>query len=289
MAQSVDRPLIDRPLGAGEMVSAATRLYIANFKEFFRLSLAGYLWALVPVYGWARCGARVGLLTRLAYNQVSGRSEEPDAVEQTVEARRWRFVGVVMLLILIYLGGYGMVFILGLPAFVLALGFVVGANAAGLNADGNIFNLLLFVIVLLVWFAFFTWLATRTVLSDIPMAVDAPLGVRQSIARSWWVTRGAVLRLQLVFLVAFLVTMPLVLLDTGLNLLTDLLLGIDPTGSTTPTFPQLLVLIPERIFAFVVGYTLSTPYWQALKAVVYADLRIRREGLDLKLKSAAQS
>jgi hypothetical protein len=297
MAQAIDRSLIDRPLGAGELVSAATRLYIVNFKEFIRLSLVGYLWSLVPVYGWARCGAKIAQLTRIAYNQVSGRIEEPQAVEAAVEAQRWGFVGVVLLLILIYLGGYGAVALLCLPIVLLflLLGFAVGFGAASSGVDlsnGSFFSVLGVVaalVAVLVGLAFFSWLLTRTVLSDMPMAVEAGMGVRRTITRAWQITKGSVWRLQLVFLVAFLVSLPLVLLDTGLNLATDLLLGVDPTGNTTPTLQQLLVRIPERIFVFLFGYTVSTPYWQALKAVVYADLRIRREGGDLKLKSAAQS
>nr|WP_290221056.1 hypothetical protein [Trichocoleus desertorum] len=58
-------------------------------------------------------------------------------------------------------------------------------------------------------------------------------------------------------------------------------LGQDPSTTSAPLAFVISLLILG--LSFVSG-AIVMPFWQALKAVVYYDLRSRREGLGLKLR-----
>ncbi|WP_287239347.1 MULTISPECIES: hypothetical protein [unclassified Okeania] len=64
-----------------------------------------------------------------------------------------------------------------------------------------------------------------------------------------------------------------------------LLLAISPTQPIDATNPNI------QFLSFLLGYAIGLlgnvfllPFWQAIKAVVYYDLRTRREGIDLQLR-----
>ena len=94
------------------------RIYRDNFKKYLKLAFIGYLWIFVPVYGWAKYSAMMGLLGRLAYGEVA---EQPEAIKDArrhVKPKMWDFLvaGIIVVLIL---------FVAIIP-FSLALG-IVGA------------------------------------------------------------------------------------------------------------------------------------------------------------------
>ncbi|NJO94617.1 MAG: hypothetical protein HC820_10345, partial [Hydrococcus sp. RM1_1_31] len=74
---------------------------------------------------------------------------------------------------------------------------------------------------------------------------------------------------QLIFFVAFLLTLPLSLL---VNLVTL------PFPQDSP-----IVALVNLTLAIVVG-ALLIPFWQAIKAVIYYDLRAKKEGIDLDVQ-----
>ena len=61
-----------------------------------------------------------------------------------------------------------------------------------------------------------------------------------------------------------------------------ILLQILPTDHTPPAFTAL-----SSLLGFIIGLLsniLILPFWQAVKAVIYYDLRSRQEGLGLQLR-----
>ncbi len=82
-------------------------------------------------------------------------------------------------------------------------------------------------------------------------------------------------RIQDVVMIAFLVTLPIIMVTNYIPQI--FLVGIEP-GSNLYRIVYLVSLIVS--FA---GGILVLPFWQTVKAVLYYDLRSRREGMGLQL------
>jgi hypothetical protein len=105
----------------------------------------------------------------------------------------------------------------------------------------------------------------------LPIAIEAETDASAAIGRSWKLTQGFVVRLQLIFFVAFLITLPLSLV---INLISFFLPQDSP-----------LAALLNLALSILVG-ALLIPFWQAIKAVVYYDLRTRKEGIDLEIRDS---
>jgi hypothetical protein len=103
-----------------------------------------------------------------------------------------------------------------------------------------------------------------------------------SIGRSWELTKAFLLRIQIIIIVASLITLPIVLLTLVP------VFFIMPLFSTSSS-PE-MVLASVFLIGFlgmilaIVGSTLMMPFWQAIKAVIYYDIRSRQEGLGLRIR-----
>ncbi|AGY59433.1 hypothetical protein [Gloeobacter kilaueensis] len=271
-----------QPLRTGDIVSAAVQLYRQNFKTFLPIALVASLWLLVPVYGWAQYGAKMGLLCRLAYDQLNGSGESEKEAAAFTEGRRWSYL-LAGFLCLIILGGTYFVVIVIAIALSVGAALVLGASSA-IPADRTVAAqvfALLFSLVLLALFVPFFWLFTRLFITDAPLAIEADLGGSEALQRSWNLSGGGVLRIQLAALIAFLVTLPLSLpfqlLIAFLRTVALIKVSDGEGGAAVFAVFNLIVTVALTI--------LFTPFWQALKAVLYQDLRARREGADLTLSS----
>lgn len=99
---------------------------------------------------------------------------------------------------------------------------------------------------------------------------------------------GHAWRLQVIILIASLITLPIIVLAMipfafGIGYFVTLALsgGTEPSIDVSNTFWMLIFL---GLILLLLANVLVTPFWQAIKAVVYYDLRSRREGLGLKLR-----
>ncbi|MFC8191151.1 glycerophosphoryl diester phosphodiesterase membrane domain-containing protein [Cellulomonas sp. NPDC057328] len=122
------------------------------------------------------------------------------------------------------------------------------------------------------------WVTVRTLLVPPALVLEGK-PFRATVARAWRLTRGSFWRLFGTYLLATLlvaVVTSLFLVPAGI--LAGLLTGV--TGSATVTVVLTAV-------GSVVGLTVSTSFLAALVALLYVDVRMRREGLDLELARAA--
>jgi len=119
-------------------------------------------------------------------------------------------------------------------------------------------------------------LVARWIVAEFPLAVESGFNPSKSIKRSWELTKSSVNRIQAIITVAFLVTIPL---EIAALVITEFVqaafVGIASSSAIA--------------FGVTVFFTLGVnvvimPFWQAIKAVIYYDLRNRREGLDLQLR-----
>ncbi|MEH1889932.1 MAG: hypothetical protein V7K92_10905 [Nostoc sp.] len=262
-----------QPLSVGNVVSAAVRLYRSHLKTYLKLALIAHLWIIVPIYGWAKYAAISGLISRLAFGELIYQPESVQAASSDVNPRLWSFlrvgfqVGISILLI--YFG-------LAIAAGILAglLGVVLGRIFGGSTVVIIVTTLAIIFTVIVV--LGLTWFYSRWVVAEVPLAVEENINGSESVARSWELTKASVLRIQGIVLVAFLVTLPLMFV---LNYIPSLLLIKLEQGTIIYWIVYVISLIGSLI-----GGVLVMPFWQALKAVLYLDLRTRREGLGLQLR-----
>ena len=106
------------------------------------------------------------------------------------------------------------------------------------------------------------------------------IGVFASIARSWRLTRGHFWRL----LGIMLLTMILVSVLIGILSVPFTMFATAFAGPDDIMMPLVLSSIGQ-----LVGSALSIPVMAAVLALLYVDIRMRKEGLDVELARAAQS
>jgi hypothetical protein len=260
-------------LSIGNVVSAAFRLYSSHLKPYLTQSVIAHLWVLLPIYGWAKYAAKMGLISRLAFGELTNQPEGVGEAHAKTDRAKWSFLGVF--------------FRIGIWMFLAYLGFaLLGIIVGGLLAVilGNIFGrqaaqiLAIFIgaILIITIFLGLTWVYSRFIVSEVPLAVEEGINGKKSVDRSWLLTKASVFRVQGVVLVGFLITLPILFLFSYLPQIGML---AAPEGSAL-----FWTLYTVSLLTSLVGNLFVMPFWQALKAVLYYDLRSRREGLDLNLR-----
>jgi hypothetical protein len=273
MSESFGSPGQIQPLSIGNVVSAAVRLYRSHLKTYLNLAAIAHLWILVPIYGWAKYAAISGLISRLAFGELIYQPESVEAARSHVNPRLWSFLRVGfqigISLLVIY---FGLAIVGGIVGGLLGvvLGTILGSTGV---VVATTLAIILMVCILLLGL---TWYYSRWVIAEVPLAVEENINGGESVARSWELTKGSVFRIQGVVLVSFIVTLPLVLV---LNYLPSIFLIRLESGSAIYSIVSFISWIGSLI-----GGILIMPFWQALKAVLYLDLRSRREGLGLQLR-----
>jgi hypothetical protein len=136
--------------------------------------------------------------------------------------------------------------------------------------------------------------AAAVFISELPVAVEGnnSSGL-DGIGRSWQLTAPYVGRVMLILFVAFLITLPLTMLANSpaaviyADLFSEMQRGMtDPTAISSMMNSSKYALL--NILSMVLSLLLElflVPFYQAIKSVLYFDLRSRREGNDLGMRS----
>lgn len=269
-----------RPLGIGNVVSAGMRLYTSHLKSYLGLSLKAVLWSLIPIYGWAKACTINAQIARLAFSELVNQPESVKSAEDSVSSRMWSFLGLQILVsIILFVANFGLSivggFITAIPTLILR-NSLQDAGVAALIA-------LIRLVVNLATFVAYIWVYSRVMIPELPLAIESNVDVGTSISRSWDLTKGSVLRIQGVVLVASLITLPIFVL-----VLIPIMLFI-PSFMSASSSPDtlggaILLFFLSILIVALLANLLMMPFWQAIKAVIYYDLRSRREGLGLQLR-----
>lgn len=304
------------PLNPGSVVSAALRLYRDRFKDYLKLSAIAHLWILagiavlsllagifmlafiflgndilVPLgaflgiclglfplfYGVARYLLLSAVISRLAYKDVISQPETTAHGQQATSSQLWSFFVLNLLLVLIYIAAYIAAIIVAL-LIVLPVGVVSGI-ISGLTTPevGTMIGFLLGALVgFLAVIAVLLWVIARVFISETIMAVESNINSPEAISRSFQLTQSIVLRVIVVILAAFLISLPIIIATNYAFQVPILLL---PEDSNT----RMTLIVLSYVLSFI-GNIFLLPFWQVLKGVLYYDLRSRREGLDLQLR-----
>ena len=277
------------PLSVGKVVSASLRIYHDHFKSYFGLAFVANLWLLVPIYGWAKYSAISALISRLAFGEVREKPETVSDARREVKPRMWRFFWAVILTFLIYIGVYlaGSI-AMGILAggagaiFGLNIARAILAASAGPTFGQNYVIIAAFLVVTVIAFLIiYIRIIPRLLIVELPLAMENNIGASSGIGRSWELTKGSVGRIQSIVFVGILVSLPITIvlpiLTANVQRVLRAVLGAE---SGIFYLVYYLLILP---FRFGSG-ALVTPFWQAMKAIIYYDLRSRKEGLDLQIR-----
>lgn len=305
------------PLNPGDVVSAALRLYKDRFKNYFQLAVLATLWLVAGVagmvvaiavfvgvgsaiggdggaiaggllglllgfvpllYGAAKYYALASVIGRLSFRELINRPETSLEARRQVSPRLGQFLFLGFLLLLAYMAAY----MVGALAALIG-GGSVGFLAAGIFSAlinepvgavvGIVLGALLGLGILLVALI---WVASRLFIAEVVLAIEPQQDAGTSMSRSWELTQAAIMRIQVVFLATFLIQLPILSVT---NYFPSILLELLPGDSLVYGITALLSLLLSLLGSMVV-----LPLWQAVKGVLYYDLRSRREGLDLALR-----
>ncbi|MHB1613393.1 MAG: hypothetical protein ACYCXA_02615 [Actinomycetes bacterium] len=207
-----------------------------------------------------------GLLTIVVSKAVLGRRVSAADAWHDLRGRIPALLGVLLLVLLATLAPF--VVAVGLGLLVAA-----GTGAAGGVVVGVLVGLAAAVAAVYLWVAL-SMAAATTVLEKRSVMASLRRS-RRLVAGSWWRVLGLLLLIGIITaLVSGVATIPFTVAST-----------IAQHGSAVPT-----ALVPVTISALgaVIAGTIAYPFQAAAIVLVYIDLRIRREALDLTLIAAAQ-
>ena len=280
-----------QPLSIGNVVNVSFQLYRLHLKLYLKLSLIAYLWLLVPLYGWAKFFAISGLISRLAFCELTGSPESVKTANQYVRRRMWSFLlKEVILIIVLFISLFMSLIFTALAINLLKFNALViyFSNVTFYRKKPWLPALIMLAILIAILACIFLptlWLYSRFFITDLPLAFEDKINAFNTFIRSWKLTRRYSFNIQLILLLTVLVLTPLQLL---FYLTISISLGIVSYISSfllsnynSSYISGLLDLLTVGIIG--VSWAIILPLMQAIKAVVYYNVRLRREGFGLQL------
>ncbi|MEN0129032.1 MAG: glycerophosphoryl diester phosphodiesterase membrane domain-containing protein [Brevundimonas sp.] len=295
-----------RPLGLGEILDGAFKAIRANPRVMFGLSalVVTIVVAIQSVLTWYVSGLILGELTDASTSVINAEDQKTlvDAASQVAAApltslattilTGWLIVSVSRSVlgqrvtpgevlrnkriwpVLGFTVGLGLAIVLVVGIFAGIL-YVLAWQGAGAVAGllGFVLGIPLLLLLIVV--------GVRTLLVAPAVMLEGKR-LRPTIGRAWRLTAGSFWRLLGIYLLVSVITGLITqFIVTPAALLTTFVLD-DPS---TERFASIVVVG----IAQVIALTLSTTYTAAVLALLYIDVRIRREGLDVELARAAES
>ncbi len=260
------------PLSVGNVVSASLRIYRDHFKPYFGLAFVAYLWLLVPIYGWAKYSAISALISRLAFGEVREKPETVSDARLEVNPRMWSFLWAGVLTSLIFLG----VYLAGTIAII-----ILGVGVAAIFGQNYVTIVALMAVAVIALLIIYIRILSRLLIVELPLAIENNIDASSAISRSWQLTKGSVGRIQWIVFVGILVSLPIYIVSNLLTLLIQSVLTALLGAQSSLYWLVYYILVLPLSFGFG---ALVLPFWQAMKAIIYYDLRSRKEGLGLKMR-----
>jgi hypothetical protein len=289
MSYNLGSPSPIQPLSLGNVVTAGLRLYRSHLKSYLGLSAIAYLWVFVPVYGWAKLTANLALISRLAFGELVNQPEPINNGRAFVNRRLWQFLAMSLLMFVISIG---LVMAFFIPIFIIIgliaalAGISLSGGTAGAAANPAVFVVLglLMLIFIPLFIVALLWIQARFFLVEVPLGVEDFCDATSTIGRSWDLTKGQVWRIIAIIIVAYLITLPITIPFAIVDIIIQASVDNLSTGDVVNSGLVFLLAI-FRLVINLLSAIIVVPFWQTIKAVVYYDLRSRREGLGLKLRN----
>lgn len=317
MSQATESYHLIRPLSAGNIVTISLFIYRSYFKLYYGIAFRANLWIIVPIfgiflfwiiiskpgadrnypfwilllvitgmissiYGYAKFLTASALISRLVFNELMGQSESLKDVRKQVNSKIRSFLGTAILVDLILLA-YTIALLIAISIVWFIILLVIGliqAYVVDINKIRNQSILIIIGLILLLlmigtvisFIAGLTWIYSRFLVAELPLAIESNLKSGNTIGRSWGLTKKSAARIQGVITITYLITLPI---QVPIQILS---LVLQKPNSFLYQALYMLILVGLGLL----GSALIVPFWQAVKAVTYYDLRIRQEGLGMQ-------
>ncbi len=247
-------------------------LNTSNFGHFVATTLA--VIAITLVLSLLANAVLTGMLTMVIGRGVLGQKVSIGDAWQLASPRVPALIGVSLLTTLIYIG-------LAIPYWLILILLLVAHSTGGAVAWGVLGGILTVLVEMATW---------ALLALSAPAVVLERQGPVDSIRRSWalvrplfWRVLGILLLTYLiVFVASFILEIPFAIIADVLDTRTTDALGITTTTVTVTS------TIVSTIGSIIVG-TITRPFLAAVAVLLYMDVRMRDEGLDLALRNAAQT
>jgi len=261
-------------LGLGDVFSGYAELLRSETPSPRALGMSGmgsaafYVGLLLQYVGnWLL----LGLLSTVVAAAALGRRTSP---REALAALRGRW-GALLALVGFYLVFFVVAMVVLALVLAVAIAVTVAAPLAGLP---------LLALGLVGYIALFGWLVVRTSLA-VPAAVLERVGPGRALVRSWQLSTGSFWRMVGVLLLAnLLVSVIANILSTPFSVGAVIISAVASDMSLAS-----LVGVMLSFIGMLVTGCISQPFTAGITTLLYLDLRVRREGLDLRLREAARS
>lgn len=272
-----------QPLSVGNVISASLRLYRSRFQSYLGLSIKAILWALVPIYGWAKSYAIGAQISRLVFSELVNQPESVKNAYSHVNSRMWSLLVTKIIVGLILLAtNIGLAILTFIVIFVPTL---ILSSTSSNNTGAGLFLLLLQIVVRLASLIAQLWIQSRFFIAELPLVIEPEVDSTKTISRSWELTQGFVGRIQLILFVGYLITLPLIgLAVTPLILIIPFFVAASK-GAQDSIVSLIFLGVIILLILVALAIIVTLPFWQSIKAIIYYDLRSRREGLGLQLRA----
>ena len=240
--------------------------------------VAGTLGSLVPSLGTSASAVLLtGFVAFVISQAVMGRKV---TAGQTWEGTRGRLLPLVGATVVT-----GLAVLLAL-AVVLVLPVISVISAATSYDNSGLVGAILFaVLATLVAILLVLFLSTRLAFVGVAVVLEK-VGVLQGISRSWRLTSGS--QFWRVFGIRLLTSFIVGIVAQILAFPLGLLGGLGIVASGDPQHLYVFQAIVAGVSGLITG-ALTTPFTAGVDALLYVDQRIRREGFDVQLITAAQA
>lgn len=320
MPASLNNQLPLAPLGAGDLIDRAVRMYRRHFFTLIRIAsppviiaatgsilmaigarqitvtsdtssfMLFLLLIFVGVLLWAggnvfslivMGGATRNLVTHLLSN-------EPVSARTTYAAVKSRFWGLLLAALLIFVW-LGVIFVVLFPIFYIVLAIMIFGSVLVGQVAPAWFSILIGIIGGLGAVIFFLWVAFFLIgrIAYVPQAMLVEgKGVFEAIGRSFSLASGNARRLMAMALFAFFVSYSaLMILIVPLGWF-GYLNGVDLSPFNQDNWPAWYTIGYNVILQ--ASHLLLAPIWMLGLSLLYVDERVRQEGYDIELMAARQ-
>jgi hypothetical protein len=245
---------------------------------------------LIPVFLvlLVYCGARAitneALIGRLAFQDLMNQPESTATGWQQIRKRLWHFwLARFMVGLIVFAVSAGMSILQNIMTVVpSAMG-----GSGGSNGAAAMLLVLITLVMTLVSYGLQLWIQARLFVPELPIAVEENVTGDQSINRAWSLSKGHGGRIAMIIFVAGLITVPLFLIGFIPAIFAIFAMVPSMSSGGSPETAVAFGFISLLGLGFLLALALSIfvmPFWQTIKAVVYYDLRSRREGMGLELR-----
>lgn len=233
--------------------------------------------------------ANSALIARLTFNDLAQQAESLADARRFTQSRMWSYLGASLLMGLLYSAvviAVIIVFSLVFGLVAVALGVSTSSFGSGVSNNPVLgFFLVIGMLLAIVGFLIgLTWFGSRLFFYEVPMSVERETGAAASIGRTWSLGNRSNWRLMMITTLAYLITLPIQAIAQGVIMVSLLIpqLAVGQGGVASGSLIGISVLVNLLVNFVIVVATIV--FWQAVKAVVYFDLRNQAEGMGLELR-----